>query len=62
VSSTINLFGCTALAVVHTWAMAEFSSQCYDTLKHRVQQLKLEQQGLAEHRAKQKEVCCSWTA
>jgi hypothetical protein len=35
---------------------AEMNSSLYDTLKHQVHQLKLEQQSLAGHRAKQKEV------
>lgn len=39
-------------------AETEIASSVYDTLKHQVQQLKLEQQSLAGHRAKQKEVCC----
>jgi hypothetical protein len=39
--------------------MAEISSHVYDTLKHQVQQLKIEQQTLAGQRAKQKEVCTS---
>lgn len=33
------------------------SSSVYDTLKHQVQQLKLEQQSIAGQRAKHKEVC-----
>jgi hypothetical protein len=38
--------------------MAELlSSSAYDTLKHQVQQLKLEQQSIAGQRAKNKEVC-----
>jgi hypothetical protein len=37
-------------------AAAGIDSSMYDTLKHQVQQLKLEQQSLAGQRSKQKEV------
>lgn len=40
--------------------MVEISSHVYDTLKHQVQQLKLEQQSLCGQRAKQKEVWHKW--